>query len=89
MDLRPMCGEQPLRFERAAATRQATAATTEPRWVRWLLIGVSLGFLGLFLVVPLLAVFAQALRQRLGRLLAVALRRRRPVGHPPDAVGRR
>src|SRR3989304_1928553 len=48
--------------ERAiGAPRNATAATTEPRWVRWLLIGVSLCFLGLFLVVPLLAVFVQAL----------------------------
>ena len=43
------------------ANREAMAATTEPTWVRWLLTGVSLGFLGLFLVVPLVAVFAQAL----------------------------
>jgi sulfate transport system permease protein len=41
-------------------TRRATAATTEPRWVRRLLTGIALAFLGLFLVVPLLAVFAQA-----------------------------
>jgi sulfate transport system permease protein len=34
--------------------------TTEPRYVRWLLIGVALSFLGLFLVVPLAAVFAEA-----------------------------
>lgn len=45
----------------SSAARKTTAATTEPRWVRWLLTGVSLVFLGLFLVVPLLAVFAQAL----------------------------
>ncbi len=43
------------------APRHAASAITEPRWVRWLLIGVSLTFLALFLVVPLLAVFAQAL----------------------------
>ena len=43
------------------SARRTTAATTEPRWVRWLLTGVSLVFLGLFLLVPLLAVFAQAL----------------------------
>ena len=72
--------------ERADAA--AAPTTTEPRWVRWLLIGVSLGFLGLFLVVPLLAVFAQAFSQRLGRLRAVASRRRRPVGHPADAADR-
>ncbi len=40
---------------------RAAAATTESRWVRWLLIGVSLTFLGLFLAMPLAAVFAQAL----------------------------
>jgi sulfate/thiosulfate transport system permease protein len=43
-----------------ASARKATAATTEPLWVRGLLIGVSLAFVGLFLVVPLAAVFAQA-----------------------------
>lgn len=32
----------------------------EPAWVRWLLIAVALGFLGVFLVVPLAAVFVQA-----------------------------
>lgn len=43
------------------STAAGSAATTEPTWVRWLLIGVALAFLGLFLVVPLAAVFAQAL----------------------------
>jgi sulfate/thiosulfate transport system permease protein len=38
-----------------------TDAITEPRWVRWLLIGISMVFLGLFLAVPLAAVFAQSL----------------------------
>lgn len=37
-------------------------ATQEPAWVRYLLISVALGFLGLFLGVPLLAVFVEALR---------------------------
>jgi sulfate/thiosulfate transport system permease protein len=32
----------------------------EPRWVRGLLLAIGLGFLGLFLVVPLAAVFVQA-----------------------------
>jgi sulfate transport system permease protein len=40
-------------------------ATTEPAWVRWLLIGVALTFLGVFLVAPLAAVFAEALRKGL------------------------
>jgi sulfate transport system permease protein len=41
--------------------RHARSAITEPLWFRWLLIGVTLLFLGLFLVVPLAAVFHQAL----------------------------
>ncbi|MFM2090621.1 MAG: sulfate transporter permease subunit CysW [Planctomycetota bacterium] len=36
-------------------------ALTEPAWARWLLIGAALGFLGLFVVVPLVAVFSEAL----------------------------
>lgn len=38
-------------------------ATSEPTWVRWSLIGLTLAFLGLFLLVPLAAVFAEALRK--------------------------
>jgi sulfate transport system permease protein len=44
----------------AAVMQRRAEAITEPRWFRWLLIGVSLGFLSLVLVVPLAAVFAQA-----------------------------
>jgi sulfate/thiosulfate transport system permease protein len=36
---------------------------TEPRWTRWLLIGISVSFLLLFLFVPLAAVFAEAFRK--------------------------
>lgn len=36
---------------------------TEPVVVRWLLIGLALVFLGLFQIVPLIAVFSQAFRQ--------------------------
>nr|CAA9255833.1 Sulfate transport system permease protein CysW [uncultured Armatimonadetes bacterium] len=43
--------------DRAAAPPQTAR---EPFWVRLLLIGTALLFLGLFLVVPLLAVFTQA-----------------------------
>jgi sulfate transport system permease protein len=43
-----------------------TGQLTEPRWVRFLLIGVTLGFLGLFLFVPLAAVFTEALRKGWG-----------------------
>lgn len=36
-------------------------ALTEPRWVRWLLLGIALTFLGFFLFVPLVLVFSKAL----------------------------
>jgi sulfate transport system permease protein len=36
-------------------------STTEPRWVRYTLIGLALAFMGLFLLLPLLAVFSEAL----------------------------
>jgi sulfate/thiosulfate transport system permease protein len=44
----------------ASAKARPDSAVLEPRWVRWLLIGVTLFFLSLFLLVPLLAVFTQA-----------------------------
>lgn len=37
--------------------------TTEAPWVRRILIGIALGFMLLFLVLPLVAVFVEALRQ--------------------------
>jgi sulfate transport system permease protein len=51
-----------------AAPRSAAPprVTTEPPWVRWLLIGAALSFLGLFLVVPLAAVFAEAFAKGIG-----------------------
>ena len=45
-------------------------ATTEARWVQWLLIGTALGFMTLFLFVPLASVLAQALRKGLDVALA-------------------
>lgn len=41
---------------------QPHRATTEPPLVRWLLIAAALSFVGLFLVLPLTAVFVEALR---------------------------
>jgi len=38
-------------------------STTEPGWLRWLLISIALGFLILFLLVPLAAVFTEAFRK--------------------------
>jgi sulfate transport system permease protein len=45
------------------------AGTTEPAWVRWTLISIALGFIFLFLVLPLAAVFTEALRKGLGAYL--------------------
>ena len=48
---------------------QQRAGTTEPAWVRYTLIGVALVFIILFLVLPLAAVFTEALRKGLGAYL--------------------
>jgi sulfate transport system permease protein len=40
----------------------AVAATDEPAWARRIVIAIAVGFVGLFVVVPLAAVFAEALR---------------------------
>jgi len=43
--------------------RAARAGTTEPAWVRHTLIALALAFMALFLVLPLAAVFTEALRK--------------------------
>ena len=48
--------DRALRFESRAATR-------EPAWVKWTFIGVSLTFFALVLLLPLVAVFHEALRK--------------------------
>jgi sulfate transport system permease protein len=45
-------------------------AIAEPAWLRWILIGSALVFLGLFLFVPLAAVFTEALRKGFAVYLA-------------------
>ncbi|WP_186308481.1 sulfate ABC transporter permease subunit CysW [Paraburkholderia sp. BCC1885] len=53
--------------QRAAANVARRAdPVTEPRLVRWVLTGIALLFLALFLVVPLVAVFYQALSKGVG-----------------------
>lgn len=54
------------------------AATTEPAWVRRLLITLALGFLSLFLFVPLAVVFAEAFKKGAAVYLAAI--------SDPDAV---
>lgn len=46
-----------------ASKAQRTALTQEPVWVRWTLIGLALIFLTLFLFVPLVSVFYEALKK--------------------------
>jgi len=38
-------------------------ATLEPAWIRWVLIGLTLAFLSVFLFIPLAAVFTEAFRK--------------------------
>jgi len=45
--------------------RRAQAGTTEPAWVKFVLIGLALTFMFFFLVLPLAAVFTEALRKGL------------------------
>ncbi|MEZ5673455.1 MAG: hypothetical protein R3E08_14210 [Thiotrichaceae bacterium] len=43
-------------------SRQLHSSITEPTWIRYLLIGTTLIFLCIFLVLPLIVVFIEALR---------------------------
>ena len=56
--------------EAAVAPRRVSDATTEPAWLRRVLIGVALAFLTVFLFVPLIAVFVEALKKGVDVYLA-------------------
>jgi sulfate/thiosulfate transport system permease protein len=62
----------------ARSRRPTVPPITEPAWLRRLLIGVALAFLALFLFVPLLAVFVEALKKGIDVYLAAITE--------PDAV---
>jgi len=49
----------------ARSVGATSTSSTEPVWMRWLLIALALGFVFLFLLLPLAAVFAEALRKGL------------------------
>ena len=49
--------------ESGVAPRGIRGATTEPAWVRRLLIGLALGFMTLFLFIPLATVFYEAFKK--------------------------
>jgi sulfate transport system permease protein len=59
----------PLHDDARARMRRAT---TEPPWARRAIVGVAMVFVGVFLIVPLIAVFAEALRQGI-RVYLVAI----------------
>ena len=54
----------------AAREDERYGPLTEPRFVRWLLIGLALAFLGFFLFVPLLLVFVKAFEDGFATYLA-------------------
>jgi sulfate/thiosulfate transport system permease protein len=62
----------------AVAPRRVSDATSEPAWVRRLLIAIALAFLTVFLFVPLIAVFVEALKKGVDVYLAAI--------SEPDAV---
>ncbi|WP_081760125.1 sulfate ABC transporter permease subunit CysW [Pseudoxanthomonas suwonensis] len=55
-------GEQVLERRHGRSSARPASPTTEPRWVQVLLILAALGFLLAFLLLPLVLVFAEALR---------------------------
>ncbi|WP_374721038.1 sulfate ABC transporter permease subunit CysW [Peribacillus tepidiphilus] len=71
-----MAGQIPM--QQPGILVQASRNTTEPRVVRWLLISIVLGFLSLFLVLPLIAIFVKAFDKGVNVYLA-------SISHP-DAL---
>ena len=67
-----------LSLHQAPGAKAGSSATTEPAVIRYLLIGTALAFLALFLLVPLVAVFVEALRKGFGPFFAALVE--------PDAV---
>jgi sulfate transport system permease protein len=55
--------------------RYETPSTGEPAWVKGLLISVALGFFAIFLLLPLITVFAEGLRKGWGAYLAALVHR--------------
>ena len=49
-----------LHRHRASTPVASLRATHDPAWVRWVLIGLALAFVGFFLVLPLVTVFVEA-----------------------------
>ncbi len=59
-----MAGAATHAFQAGASQRfEASVATRDAKWVKRLVLGVGLAYFGLFLLLPLIAVFAEALRK--------------------------
>jgi len=55
----------------AGSTRfESKPATRDPAWVKWLVLSISMCFFVLFLLMPLIAVFVEAMRKGLGAYFA-------------------
>jgi sulfate transport system permease protein len=65
-----MAGTVSLRIHSTGTPAARSKALIEPRPVRWLLIAIAVGFLGLFLLLPLVAVFTEAFRKGAGAYAA-------------------
>lgn len=64
---------------RASRTRfETNAATREPAWIKWTLLSLALGFFVIFILMPLVAVFFEALRRGWAPYLAAVVE--------PDAI---
>jgi sulfate transport system permease protein len=53
----------PAGARKGAARFEASAATRDPPWIKFAVLGISLGFFALFLLMPLIAVFVEAFRR--------------------------
>jgi sulfate transport system permease protein len=60
---------------RVAAPRPVNTGTADPTWAKVLLIGTALAFIALMLMLPLVAVFVEALRDGIGKYLSAITNR--------------
>ncbi|WP_020396541.1 sulfate ABC transporter permease subunit CysW [Thiolinea disciformis] len=58
-----MSAADTIKVYHSAERYEKNPATREPRWVKYTILSMALGFFGLFLLLPLFAVFTEALRK--------------------------
>jgi sulfate/thiosulfate transport system permease protein len=59
-DMQALADAGAARAVASASPAGATDARSDPSWVRWSVIAIAVGFLGIFIVLPLIDVFVQA-----------------------------